>query len=155
MRVGIGYDIHRLKKGRKLILGGLEIPYHFDLLGHSDGDVILHSLSDAILGALGLPDIGVYFPDTEEKYKDMDSQKILKKVSEERAKKKSQLVNIDIVLLAEEPKLSPYYEKIKANLSRLTGLKTSNIGLKVKTMEGLSSLGAKKTISCLTIVQLR
>lgn len=147
MKTGIGFDIHRFEKGRKFILGGIEIPYQYGLLGHSDGDVLLHSISDAILGALGKPDIGYYFPDTDDKIKGIDSEKILEKVLVIMEEEKFKIVNIDIVVVCEEPKLSPYFPKIKKHLSLLLNLKEENIGIKAKTVEKLTPINFCASLS--------
>ncbi|MCD6220899.1 2-C-methyl-D-erythritol 2,4-cyclodiphosphate synthase [bacterium] len=137
MKTGIGFDIHRFEKGRKFILGGIEIPYHKGLLGHSDGDVLFHSISDAILGALGKPDIGYYFPDTDEKIKGIDSKRIIENVLSILKSDNFKIINIDCVVVCEEPKLNPYFPEIKKNLSQILNLKEENIGLKAKTIEKL------------------
>ncbi|MCM8818079.1 MAG: 2-C-methyl-D-erythritol 2,4-cyclodiphosphate synthase [Candidatus Omnitrophica bacterium] len=136
-KIGIGFDIHRFEKGRKFILGGIEIPYSKGLLGHSDGDVLIHSISDAILGALGRLDIGYYFPDTEQKIKGIDSKKILKKVLKFLKKDGYSIVNIDNVIICEKPKILPYVEKIKINLANIIGVEKEKIGIKGKTTEGI------------------
>ncbi|MCM8785333.1 MAG: 2-C-methyl-D-erythritol 2,4-cyclodiphosphate synthase [Candidatus Omnitrophica bacterium] len=136
-KTGIGFDIHKFKKGRKFILGGIEIPYYKGLIGHSDGDVLIHSISDAILGALGKPDIGYYFPNTDQKIKGIDSIKILEKVLEFLKEEGYKIVNIDNVIICEKPKILPYTDKIKANLSDIIGIEKEKIGLKSKTTEGI------------------
>ncbi|MCM8804795.1 MAG: 2-C-methyl-D-erythritol 2,4-cyclodiphosphate synthase [Candidatus Omnitrophica bacterium] len=136
-KTGIGFDIHRFEKGRKFILGGIEISYEKGLIGHSDGDVLIHSISDAILGALGKPDIGYYFPDRVQKIKGIDSKKILEKVLEFLKEEGYKIVNIDNVIICEKPKILPYTDKIKANLSDIIGIEKEKIGIKGKTTEGL------------------
>ncbi|MGC8976487.1 MAG: 2-C-methyl-D-erythritol 2,4-cyclodiphosphate synthase [Candidatus Ratteibacteria bacterium] len=136
-RTGIGFDIHRFVKGRKFILGGIEIPYQKGLLGHSDGDVLIHSISDAILGSLGRPDIGYYFPDTDTKIKGIDSKKILKKVIKFLDEDGYEIINIDNVIICEKPKILPYSEKIKKSLSEIIGIEKEKINIKGKTTEGL------------------
>jgi len=154
MKIGIGFDIHKLVPDRELVLGGLKIPCQKGLMGHSDGDVILHAICDAILGALGKPDIGCYFPDTDESIKGIESTEILKKVAEIMKSEKFKINNVDIVIVAEQPKLSPYYDKIRNNLSILLGLEKENIGIKAKTFEKLGEIGKENAISCITVISL-
>ena len=117
MRVGMGYDVHRLVEGRKLIIGGVEIPYEKGLLGHSDADVLLHSISDALLGAAALGDIGKHFPDTEERWKGADSLKLLKAVGEMVEEKLLFIENIDATIIAQAPKMRPYIDAMRANIA--------------------------------------
>ncbi|MEO0071816.1 MAG: 2-C-methyl-D-erythritol 2,4-cyclodiphosphate synthase [candidate division WOR-3 bacterium] len=152
---GIGFDVHRLIKGRKLILGGMEIPYHKGLLGHSDGDVLSHAISDAILTAAGLNDIGVLFPDTNPEYKNISSIIILNQVLKLITKKHLKLVNISAVLICEAPKLNPYFPEIKKNLARVLGLTPEKIGLSAKTTETLIFNPRKEAIAALAISLLR
>ncbi|HDD64517.1 MAG TPA: 2-C-methyl-D-erythritol 2,4-cyclodiphosphate synthase [Firmicutes bacterium] len=154
MRIGIGFDIHRFEKGRKFILGGIEIPFEKGLAGHSDGDVLIHSLSDAILGALGKPDIGYYFPDTDEKIKGIDSTQILKKVLSIMKKERCKIENIDIVIICEKPKLSPYIPSIKKRISEITGIEEGKIGIKAKTYEKIGEIGRGNACACLSSVLL-
>ena len=153
MPVGLGYDIHRLVKGRKLFLGGIEIPYKKGLLGHSDGDVILHALSDALLGAVGKGDIGEYFPN-EPKYKNIPSRKILKKAYQIVKDKKLKIRNVDITLIAEEPKLSSYKKIIKENISGILKIPIDNINIKATTHEGIGVIGKKEAMACFAVVSL-
>ena len=139
MRVGIGYDIHRLVKGRKLIIGGVEIPFEKGLLGHSDADVLVHSICDALLGAMGLGDIGQHFPDTDEKYKGISSMELLKKVVEKVKKGKFKIINIDANIIAEKPKLLPYIEEMKKNIRKILG-KDVSVNIKARTNEGLGEI---------------
>ncbi len=152
LRIGIGYDIHQLKKGMKLILGGVTIPFNKGLLGHSDADVVLHSISDAILGAGGLKDIGFYFPNTDPKWKDISSKIILKKVFEMVSKKGFKVVNVDCVVIAEEPKIGPYRGKMKKSISEI--IQTKNINIKATTNEKLGLIGKGKGIACFSSVLL-
>jgi len=154
MKTGIGFDIHKFEKGRKFILGGIEIPYHQGLLGHSDGDVLLHSISDAILGALGKPDIGYYFPDTDEKIKGIDSRRIIEKVLAILKNDNFKIINIDCVVVCEKPKLNPYFPEIKKNLSQILNLKEENIGLKAKTIEKLIPVSFCAVLSTVLIGSL-
>jgi len=160
MRIGIGYDLHRLKrgnhlKGRKLILGGVEIPYPRGLFGHSDADVLLHAISDALLGAANLGDIGQHFPDTDPKYKNISSQIILKKVYQLIRKKGWKIVNVDSTIIAEEPKLAPYLSLMKRNISTSLKITSEQISIKAKTNEKLGYLGQKKAIAVYAVVLLR
>jgi len=154
MRVGIGYDIHRLVEGRKLIIGGVEIPFEKGLLGHSDADVLVHSICDALLGAMGLGDIGKHFPDTDEKYKGISSMELLKEVVEKVKKGKFKIVNIDTNIIAEKPRLLPYIEEIKKNLRKILG-KDVSINIKARTNEGLGEIGKGEAIASQAIVLLK
>ncbi len=140
MRIGTGYDSHRLAEGRRFIIGGVEIPYEKGLLGHSDADVLCHAITDAIIGALGLGDIGTHFPDSDPKWKDAVSIELLKSIVD-LAKMNGYFVAwIDSTIIAERPKLSPYIEKMKAALSR-TGIPAGQINIKAKTNEGMGFIG--------------
>ncbi|MGC8756037.1 MAG: 2-C-methyl-D-erythritol 2,4-cyclodiphosphate synthase [bacterium] len=152
--MGIGYDIHRLVAGRKLIIGGVNIPYEKGLLGHSDADVLLHAISDAILGAISKGDIGVYFPPDNDAYRDISSTVILKKAVSLAKEDGFRLVNIDSVIIAEKPALSKYYEQIKESVSGITGLSASFIGIKAKTNEGLDVVGRGEAIAAYAVVML-
>ena len=147
MKIGIGYDIHRLVKGRPLLLGGVKIPHSKGLLGHSDGDALLHAVTDALLGAMGHADIGELFPDTEKRHKGIDSAKILAEAVRRARKAHWRVSNLDAVVLAEEPKLSPYKEAIRRSLAALLGVPVTAVNVKAKTMEGLGPVGLKKAIS--------
>jgi len=148
MRVGIGYDVHRLVRGRRLFLGGFEFENsEFGLEGHSDADVLLHALMDAILGAAGLNDIGHYFPNTDEKYKGIRSTELLKQVKEEIQNKGFKICNIDMIVVAEYPRLSHYIDKIKESIAKILEIKLDQIGLKATTEEGLGFTGAKEGIA--------
>lgn len=141
MRIGFGYDVHRLVEGRKLILCGVEIPHEKGLLGHSDADVAVHALMDAILGALALGDIGKLFPDTDAKYKDADSMKLLAQVVEIMEKNGFALGNLDITITAEKPKLSPFIMKMRENLAKAFSCDISKVSVKATTEEGLGLAG--------------
>jgi 2-C-methyl-D-erythritol 2,4-cyclodiphosphate synthase len=154
MRIGIGYDVHRLVEGRRLFLGGVEVPFHKGLLGHSDGDVLIHAICDAILGALSEEDIGVHFPDSDESIKDIESIKILIHVQELVKKKGYRIVNIDSIIITEEPKVSPYREKIKARLAEILGMDKASVSVKGKTTEGLGFTGRKEGIAAQAVVLL-
>jgi 2-C-methyl-D-erythritol 2,4-cyclodiphosphate synthase len=148
MRVGFGYDIHRLVDGRELILGGIKIDYHLGLIGHSDGDVLMHSIIDSILGAFSLGDIGMHFPDDDPKYCDVSSVYLL----EETIKKIPGFIhNIDSTVIAQEPKLSPYINDIKKNISRIIDIGEAFISIKAKTNEGVGLIGEKKAIACYSV----
>jgi len=144
---GIGYDVHRLIKGRPLILGGVKIPHSKGLDGHSDADVLIHAVMDALLGAAGLADIGHLFPNTDKAFKNADSMALLKQVTNLLAKKKLRANNIDTMLICEAPKISPYVKKMKANLSAALKLPLSRVGIKATTNEGLGFLGRGEGIA--------
>lgn len=137
MRIGIGYDVHRLVEGRQLILCGAKIPYERGLLGHSDADVAVHAIMDAILGALALGDIGKMFPDSDPQYKDADSMKLLDIVIGKMRESGFSLGNLDIIIIAEKPKLAPYIEQMRENLAAAFGCDISQISVKATTEEGL------------------
>jgi len=155
MRIGIGYDLHRLRKGRKLILGGVEIPYPKGLFGHSDADVLLHAIADALLGAANLGDIGKHFPDTDPKYKNISSKIILEKVYRLVRKKGYKIENVDSVIIAEEPRLAPYIPQMKRNTSWVLKIKPEEISIKAKTNEKLGYLGQKQAISAYAVALLQ
>jgi len=146
-RIGTGYDVHRFAAGRKLILGGVEIPHCQGLAGHSDADVLTHALADAILGALALPDIGHHFPDTDQAHRGMDSQIILAKSVAEASRLGYEVGNVDTTLIAEEPRIGPHIPAIKQCLAATLGLDPGRIGLKATTHEGLGSLGRAEGIA--------
>jgi 2-C-methyl-D-erythritol 2,4-cyclodiphosphate synthase len=154
MKIGIGYDVHRLVEGRRLFLGGVEISFDKGLLGHSDGDVLIHAISDAILGAISEGDIGVHFPDSDESIKGIESVKILTSVRELAKKKGYRIVNIDAVIIAEEPKVSPYREKIKARLAEILETDITSVSVKGKTTEGLGFTGRKEGIAVQAVALL-
>lgn len=154
MRIGIGYDIHRLVEERKLFLGGIEIPYIKGLIGYSDGDVILHAISDAILGALALGDIGHHFPDTDPEYKDIASREILKKVSILASDKKYIVNNIDATVIAEEPKIAPFRDKMVGVIAGILGIDVSRVNIKATTNEGVGSMGRGDAIASYAVVTL-
>lgn len=155
MRVGIGYDIHKLVEGRKLILGGLEIPHDKGCLGHSDGDGLLHAITDALLGAAGLGDIGEYFPDTDPKYKDADSTTLLKATYEQVRRRGWEVENIDANIIAQEPKLKPFKSQMEARIAGLLEMETRRVNVKAKTNEGLDAVGRKEAIATQAVVLLR
>jgi 2-C-methyl-D-erythritol 2,4-cyclodiphosphate synthase len=154
-RVGIGTDIHRLIGGRKLMLGGVQIPYQLGLLGHSDGDVALHAVIDALLGAAGLGDIGTLFPDTDPKWKDADSKELLLIVKEKIAEKKWDIINVDVTIHAEQPRLEPFKGQIKRVIAGLLGIDFNAANVKAKTNEGLGEIGEGMAISATAVAMLR
>ncbi len=154
MRIGHGYDVHRLKAGRALILGGVEIPYSKGLDGHSDADVLLHAVMDALLGAAALGDIGKLFPDTDEKYKDADSMKLLWEVVGEVEQAGFKPYNIDCTVCAQAPKLAPYIDEMRSNIAVACGLKKSAVSVKATTEEGLGFTGSGEGISATAVCLL-
>ena len=151
---GIGFDIHRLIKGKKLFLGGIKIPYHSGLKGHSDGDVIIHSVIDSLLGAMKKKDIGTFFPDNQKKFKNIRSPKILKPIVEILNKNNLYINNLDINLICEQPKVSKYRDKIIKSLSNLLNIDNELINLKGKTVEKLGLIGKEKAIACEVICSI-
>ena len=153
-RVGIGYDIHRLVEDRRLVVGGVEIEHSKGLLGHSDADVVLHAVTDALLGAAGLPDIGELFPDSDPAYKDADSRVLLKDVMRRIRDRGFVPCNLDIIVHAEAPKMSPYKRPIAEAIAGLTGLSPDCVSVKAKTNEGMGPLGREDAIACTAIASL-
>lgn len=151
-RIGMGYDVHKLVERRKLILGGIEIPYEKGLLGHSDADVLIHVIMDAILGALGEGDIGKHFPDTDPKYKDISSLKLLEYVSEVLTKHNATICNIDSTIVAQMPKMSPYIDKMKETIAKALKIELNQINIKATTEEGLGFTGTGLGIASHAIV---
>ena len=154
MRVGIGYDIHRLEKGRRLVLGGVDVPYSRGLAGHSDADVLVHAVMDALLGAAALRDIGFYFPPDDPAFKDISSIELLKQVNAKITEAGYKIGNIDSVIIAEEPKLSPHMETMRHNISAALGLDVSQVMVKATTNEGLDAAGSKKGIAAHAVALL-
>lgn len=144
MRIGHGYDVHRLVEGRKLILGGVEIPHYYGLLGHSDADVLTHAVMDALLGAAGLWDIGHAFPDTDASFKDISSMILLGRVMEMLQEKGYTVVNVDSTVLAQAPKLAPYIPQMKINLARVMGVLPEQVNVKATTEERLGFSGREE-----------
>jgi len=155
MRVGIGYDVHKLVENRPLILGGVKIPFDRGLLGHSDADVLVHAIMDAILGALGMGDIGRHFPDTDEKFKDISSISLLEQVGDMMKKAGYSVGNIDSVIMAEKPKMAPYLENMKTNISKALGIEPSMVNIKATTTEGLGFVGTGQGIAAKAVVLLK
>lgn len=154
-KIGIGYDIHRLVDERKLFIGGVEIPYIKGLLGHSDGDVLLHAICDAILGALGAGDIGEHFPDTDAKYKDISSAKLLREVADLADKEKFTIENIDTIVVAQEPALSPFKKQIREKIAQILNIKKELVNVKAKTNEGLGEIGNKEAVAAYAAVMIK
>ncbi|MCU0666849.1 MAG: 2-C-methyl-D-erythritol 2,4-cyclodiphosphate synthase [Candidatus Omnitrophica bacterium] len=154
MRVGIGYDLHRLVKGRPLFIGGVEIPHSKGLLGHSDGDVLLHAICDALLGAVCEADIGEQFPDNEPRFEGIASTELLIKVYELIRDKGYKLINIDTVIIAEEPKLGVYKKQIQENLARILDLRADCISIKAKTNEGCGETGKKEAVASYAVAMV-
>ncbi len=153
-RVGIGYDIHRLVEGRRLLVGGVEIDHPKGLVGHSDADVVLHAVTDALLGAAGLPDIGDLFPDTDEAYKDADSRILLQDVMERVQAKGYVAGNLDVIVHAEAPKMSPYKRQMAESIASIVGLSPGHVSVKAKTNEGMGPLGFSDAIACTAIAMV-
>ncbi len=153
-RTGIGYDLHRLEENRDLIIGGIKIPYEKGLLGHSDADVLVHAIIDALLGALALPDIGTLFPDTDEKYAGADSIELLKKVYSMIKEKGYLINNIDSNIIAQAPKMMPYIPQMKEKLSSVLDLDINDISIKAKTKEHLDAVGENKAIEAQAVVSV-
>lgn len=148
MRIGHGYDVHRFAEGRKLILGGVEVPFPAGLDGHSDADVLLHAVMDALLGAAALRDIGYHFPDTDMRYKGISSMELLGCVAEKIAAAGYRVGNIDVTVLAQAPKLKPYIPQMVENIAAKLGIKVSRVNVKATTEEGLGFTGAMQGMAC-------
>ena len=153
-KIGIGYDIHRLVEGRKLFLGAVEIPYIQGLLGHSDGDALLHALCDALLGALAAGDIGEHFPDTDPKYQGIASSQLLRMVKELVHKSGYKINNLDVIIIAQEPKLMPFKKLMKENICALLDIGQDALNIKAKTNEGLDAVGHLEAIACFATASL-
>ncbi|MCM1144931.1 MAG: 2-C-methyl-D-erythritol 2,4-cyclodiphosphate synthase [Blautia sp.] len=154
MRIGTGYDVHRLTQDRKLILGGVEIPYEKGLLGHSDADVLLHAIMDALLGAAALGDIGKHFPDTDLAYKDISSMKLLEHVGELLEQQLFLIENIDATVIAQQPKLRPYIEDMRKNIADALHIEVSQVNVKATTEEGLGFTGSGEGIAAQAVCML-
>ena len=151
MRIGQGYDVHRLCENRALIIGGVNIPYEKGLLGHSDADVLLHAIADALLGAAALGDIGKHFPDTDERYKGADSLKLLKAVGDLLAQNGYRIINVDATIIAQKPKMSPHILQMRENIAGALKTDANNISVKATTEEGLGFTGKEEGISALAV----
>ncbi|GAA0117121.1 2-C-methyl-D-erythritol 2,4-cyclodiphosphate synthase [Clostridium senegalense] len=154
MRIGLGYDVHRLTDNRKLILGGVTIPYEKGLLGHSDADVLIHAIMDSLLGAAALGDIGKHFPDTDEKYKGISSMELLKHVGDLLKKHNYTIGNIDATIIAQKPKMAPYIATMVSNISDSLNIDCNKINVKATTEEGLGFTGTGEGISSQSICLL-
>ena len=148
MRIGHGYDVHKLVPGRDLILGGVKVPHTLGLLGHSDADVLLHAVSDALLGAAGLGDIGKHFPDTDPQYKGADSLELLRIVGQKVAAAGYRVSNIDVTMIAQRPKLRPYIETMERNIAAALNIDPSRVNVKATTEEGLGFTGNYEGMAC-------
>ncbi len=154
MLFGIGYDIHRLVEGRKLVLGGVEFDYHLGLQGHSDADVVLHAVCDAILGAAALGDIGEHFPDTDQRWKGVPSKTLLLKVVDLVKEKRFRVNNVDVVILAEKPRIGSRKIEMKKNIAEWLGVDVSRVNIKATTMEGIDAIGRGEAIAAQAIASL-
>jgi len=155
MRVGIGYDVHPLVKGRRFVLGGVNIPYSMGLSGHSDADVLVHSIADALLGAVGKKDIGSFFPNNDPNTKGISSLILLKQILQLLKKNGYGVNNLDSTLVAEQPKLSSYIPRMKKNIANILEIEPGKIGIKATTSEGLGFLGKKRGICCWTVASVK
>ncbi|MBW1972630.1 MAG: 2-C-methyl-D-erythritol 2,4-cyclodiphosphate synthase [Spirochaetes bacterium] len=155
MKIGIGFDVHPFAKGKELILGGEKIPFPKGLSGHSDADVLVHAICDAILGAIGEGDIGVHFPDNDPRYKDISSLKLLKDVTEMMKKKGFIISNLDSIIVAQKPKFFPYFMKMKNNLSSILNINKDLINIKATTTEKLGFIGREEGIAAYCVVLLK
>ena len=153
-RVGIGYDVHKLENGNKLILGGVLIPYHKGTVAHSDGDVVIHAICDAILGAASLGDIGHFFPDNDDQYKDINSKILLKEVFKMIEKLGYSIVNIDVSIILEEPKLKDHLNEMKLEISKCINVSEEDINIKATTSEKLGFIGRGEGVACQAITLL-
>ena len=153
-RTGIGFDVHRLEEGRRLVLGGVEIPHSKGLSGHSDADVLLHAISDALLGAAGEGDLGKHFPDSDQQFRGISSLRLLESVHELITKQGYSIVNMDAVLIAQEPRLSPYISQMRTILSKALSLDGNAVNIKVKSNEGLGALGRAEGIAAQAVTLL-
>ncbi len=155
MRIGTGFDVHRLKTGRKMIIGGIEIPFEKGLLGHSDADVLIHAIIDALLGAAAMGDIGSLFPDTDQQYKDADSLDLLRTTYDKITQSGQSLVNLDAVVMAEKPKLRPYIPMMVKKLAEALGTHVSQISIKATTTEKLGFVGREEGIAAQAVVLIQ
>lgn len=154
MRIGYGYDVHRLEEGRPLIIGGVTIPYKRGLLGHSDADVLLHAITDAILGACAMGDIGQHFSDNDVKYKDADSRVLLRNVMGQIREKGYSVVNVDAIVVAEEPKMAPHIDKMRTRIAEDLGIDKNRVSVKATTSEGMGFEGYKEGISARAVAMI-
>jgi 2-C-methyl-D-erythritol 2,4-cyclodiphosphate synthase len=154
MRIGQGFDAHALVAGRKLIIGGVEIPHEKGLAGHSDADVLIHAVCDALLGAAGLGDIGTHYPDTDARYKGIDSRKLLREVAQQLRQKKLQVANVDATIIAQAPKMAPHIAVMRANLASDLGVAPDAVNVKAKTTEKLGFIGRGEGIAAEAVALL-
>ncbi len=152
MRVGYGYDVHRLQEGRRLVLGGVEIPHTQGLLGHSDADVLLHAICDALLGAAALGDIGQHFPDSDSQYQDINSLLLLKEVAGILQRTGLRVINVDSTVVAQEPRLAPHIKQMRQNIARFLAIEPEQVSVKATTSEGLGFEGRQQGISAHAVV---
>ena len=155
MRIGIGYDIHRLVEGRPLLVGGVSIPYGKGLMGHSDGDVLLHAIADAILGAIGETDIGTQFPDDDPRYKDIASSELLREVRYLMDRAGYEVRNLDTVVIAEDPKIGPYRDRIVGSIADILAVPTEFVNVKAKTSEKLGPVGEGEAVAAQAVILLK
>jgi 2-C-methyl-D-erythritol 2,4-cyclodiphosphate synthase len=151
MRIGQGYDVHALVPGRKLVIGGVQIPFHLGLEGHSDADVLLHAICDALLGAAGLGDIGRHFPDTDPQYSEIDSRELLRGVAKQLAAQKYRVLNVDATVLAQAPRLAPHFARMTGNIAADLGVAPAAVNLKATTTEGLGAIGRGEGIAATAV----
>ncbi len=155
IKSGIGYDIHRLEAGSGLFIGGVKVSNRLKFSAHSDGDVLIHALIDSLLGALGEPDIGEHFPDTDPQFRDISSVVLLQKTYKIVKEKKYEIINIDCVVIAERPKISPYKKNIRSRLSSLLGMSEQDINVKAKTKEKVDAVGRGEAVECFCVCMIR
>jgi 2-C-methyl-D-erythritol 2,4-cyclodiphosphate synthase len=153
--VGIGFDSHRFAAGRRLVIGGVEIPYEKGLVGHSDADVLAHAVTDALLGAAGMGDIGEHFPDTDERWRDADSMQLLASVAQRVREAGLEIANVDCTVVMEAPKLSPHRDAIRQRLATTLGLERARVGVKASTGEGMGFVGRGEGVAALAVAGLR
>ena len=152
IKVGFGYDVHRLTKGRKLVIGGVNVPFETGLLGHSDADVLCHAIADALLGATGKGDIGHYFPASNEKYRDISSLIILEEIHKMLAESNFKIINLDTTIVAEKPKIYPFISQMKANIAKMLKIEPEQVSVKETTSEGLGFIGVGDGIAAYAVV---
>ncbi len=155
IKTGLGFDIHRLEEGKKLYLGGIEIPFSSGMVGHSDGDCLIHAVIDGLLGSAGMEDIGQMFPDSDPEYKDIRSTKLLEETMQRLKRKKIEIVNIDTVIIAEKPRLTPFISQMKKVLCPFLGIGEEDLGIKAKTAEGLGRIGEGQAMAAIAQVLVK
>ena len=154
IRIGFGYDIHPLESGRKLYIGGVEVPFDKGAVGHSDGDVLIHAICDALLGAVGFGDIGKLFPDTDDKYKNARSEIFLKKVGEILRENKCKVINIDSTVVLEKPKIAQFTDKMREKIASVLEIEPNRVSVKAKRNEGFGDIGSGKAIGCYAVAMV-